>query len=229
MHIFFSDRSKESISKLDEATRELEMRAARGECPWVCSDCGILFKDGMPDECDIGRRECTEIIRRDKSSAKDAAVEEAGRTYETMTGRTLAIAVREYFDALDSDGKPTGGFVPKRGTNAWNVRVIEARQKLKKELDTALQSSPATPTEMSVMVTALEMYRASKYRSFEFAPHPLGEGEVFVVTRMWRDKAMAISAVLNRIGTLLGVTVGEDLGVVTQKVEALLGQNEQDI
>lgn len=39
------------IESLNEATAAWEMRAARGECAWVCSDCCMTFPAGMPDAC----------------------------------------------------------------------------------------------------------------------------------------------------------------------------------
>lgn len=57
------------ISQMDVLTREWTMRAARGECGWVCSDCCYTFNEGMPDECCHGNVRCTEIIQRDKLTA----------------------------------------------------------------------------------------------------------------------------------------------------------------
>lgn len=57
------------IDQMDRATQEWTMRAARGECPWVCADCCSTFPKGMPDECGHGIQACTEIIKRDKAQA----------------------------------------------------------------------------------------------------------------------------------------------------------------
>lgn len=54
---------------MDILTHEFEIRAARGECDWICSDCSQSFSGGMPDECAHGHQECTEIIQRDKHYA----------------------------------------------------------------------------------------------------------------------------------------------------------------
>jgi hypothetical protein len=59
------------LSELNTATREWTMKAARGECQWVCSDCGASFPKGMPDHCLHGNERCTEIIKRDKDEARD--------------------------------------------------------------------------------------------------------------------------------------------------------------
>jgi hypothetical protein len=59
-----------AIAHMDTVTREWEMRAARGECAWVCADCCITFPDGMPSECTHGHQGCTEIIQRDKADAR---------------------------------------------------------------------------------------------------------------------------------------------------------------
>lgn len=44
-------------------------RAARGEIPWICSDCLLTFNEGMPDECFHKQQRCTDIIARDKMRA----------------------------------------------------------------------------------------------------------------------------------------------------------------
>ncbi len=58
------------IDSLNKATREWTMRAARGECGWICSDCCVSFPKGMPDKCEHGHQLCTDIIQRDKAAAK---------------------------------------------------------------------------------------------------------------------------------------------------------------
>jgi hypothetical protein len=59
----------EAISYMDRVTREWEMRAARGECGWICGDCCVSFPNGMPDACEHGHQSCTDIIQRDKRDA----------------------------------------------------------------------------------------------------------------------------------------------------------------
>lgn len=58
------------ISAMDKATNAWTMRAARGECAWVCSDCCSTFPEGMPDACAHELEWCTEIITRDKNAAR---------------------------------------------------------------------------------------------------------------------------------------------------------------
>lgn len=58
-----------TIDAMNKETQDWEMRAARGECGWVCADCCCSFPDGMPDECPHGHSRCTEILVRDKASA----------------------------------------------------------------------------------------------------------------------------------------------------------------
>jgi len=64
------------INEIDSRTRDRTMRAARGECSWVCADCCAGFSNGMPDECAYGHQGCTETIRRDKADAKKAKRED---------------------------------------------------------------------------------------------------------------------------------------------------------
>ena len=65
-----SPEFKAQIASLDKATRDWEMKAARGECSWVCPDCSTGFAKGMPDICIHGHQGCTDIIQRDKATAK---------------------------------------------------------------------------------------------------------------------------------------------------------------
>jgi len=58
-----------TIDSLNEATRDWTAKAARGECAWICCDCGTSFQDGMPDECAYKDQRCTDIIKRDKAAA----------------------------------------------------------------------------------------------------------------------------------------------------------------
>ena len=59
----------ETLEQMNKATREWTAKAARGECAWICSDCGCSFQSGMPDECAYGDQRCTDIIKRDKAEA----------------------------------------------------------------------------------------------------------------------------------------------------------------
>lgn len=71
--IALADESLDAtIATMDKITQEWTMRAARGECPWVCSDCCMTFPSGMPDECAHGHQGCTDIIKRDKADAQRA-------------------------------------------------------------------------------------------------------------------------------------------------------------
>ena len=54
---------------LDKETQEWTDKAARGEVPWVCADCGASYQGGMPDQCAYGHESCNEILRRDKERA----------------------------------------------------------------------------------------------------------------------------------------------------------------
>jgi hypothetical protein len=69
INIFIGEPSTAQIDALDRETREWEMRAARGECSWVCADCCCSFSQGMPDACVHGHQGCTDIILRDKREA----------------------------------------------------------------------------------------------------------------------------------------------------------------
>ena len=51
---------------MNSAMIEWTKKAARGECAWICCDCGTSFQNGMPDECAYKDKRCTDIIRRDK-------------------------------------------------------------------------------------------------------------------------------------------------------------------
>lgn len=55
------------VLSIDAETREWTKAAARGEALWICSDCGAIFSDGMPDRCAYGHESCTGILRRDKA------------------------------------------------------------------------------------------------------------------------------------------------------------------
>lgn len=57
------------VRQLDAETKDWTAAAARGETPWICSDCGASFPGGMPDVCAYGHQSCTDIIARDKAAA----------------------------------------------------------------------------------------------------------------------------------------------------------------
>jgi len=59
----------ETIEEMNRVTREWELRAARGECGWICASCCVSFHEGMPDECVHGQEFCTKIIERNKLEA----------------------------------------------------------------------------------------------------------------------------------------------------------------
>ena len=61
---------EDQISLMDKLTSEWTMRAARGECAWICSDCCMSFPDGMPDACAHDNQQCTNLIARDKDAAR---------------------------------------------------------------------------------------------------------------------------------------------------------------
>lgn len=54
---------KDIIDNLTEKTHQWELDAAKGLCAWCCSDCCIIFKEGMPTECPHKIKECTEILQ----------------------------------------------------------------------------------------------------------------------------------------------------------------------
>ncbi|AEC22258.1 hypothetical protein PT7_P022 (plasmid) [Pusillimonas sp. T7-7] len=61
--------TEETFAALNKATYEWEMRAARGECGWICSRCCSHFPEGMPDTCPHAANGCDEILQRDKREA----------------------------------------------------------------------------------------------------------------------------------------------------------------
>lgn len=70
--IFVLDKTDSAaLDSLNKATRDWEMRAARGECGWICADCSQSFQQGMPDKCVCGHQSCTDIIQRDKAEARN--------------------------------------------------------------------------------------------------------------------------------------------------------------
>ena len=72
--ITLTDNLEEHLKKMDTETNAWTMRAARGECGWICSDCCTSYPAGMPDACDHGVEWCTSIIKRDKEHAHRNAV-----------------------------------------------------------------------------------------------------------------------------------------------------------
>lgn len=58
------------LEEMNRMTVEWTMKAARGECGWICADCSCSFPDGMPDQCAHGHESCTRIIQRDKLEAR---------------------------------------------------------------------------------------------------------------------------------------------------------------
>ncbi|GMG89624.1 hypothetical protein Cmtc_18950 [Cupriavidus sp. TKC] len=67
--VVVGEPSTEVMEYMDALFVNYTMRAARGECGWICADCCCSFSDGMPDECAHGHQRCTDIIKRDKSDA----------------------------------------------------------------------------------------------------------------------------------------------------------------
>ena len=67
-----TDDIDKTIDELNKATIDWTMKAARGECAWICADCSCSFQEGMPDECIHGHQRCTDIIKRDKALAHNA-------------------------------------------------------------------------------------------------------------------------------------------------------------
>ncbi|MFA7287137.1 MAG: hypothetical protein WC052_05745 [Patescibacteria group bacterium] len=57
------------VEEMNHGMRQWTDQAARGECPWVCSDCCCSDVKGMPDACFHGNAWCTRIIQRDKREA----------------------------------------------------------------------------------------------------------------------------------------------------------------
>lgn len=57
------------LEAMNASTRAWELKAARGECAWICADCSCSFPEGMPDACEHGHQSCTDLIKRDKQEA----------------------------------------------------------------------------------------------------------------------------------------------------------------
>ena len=64
----------ETLNEMNSRTKDWELKAARGECAWVCADCCCSFPEGMPDECMHGHQSCTDLIKRDKAVAANQAL-----------------------------------------------------------------------------------------------------------------------------------------------------------
>jgi hypothetical protein len=63
------DKVNEVLKDMGEEMRDYTDRAARKECAWICSSCGGLDSNGMPDEC-FGKDEwCNNVIKIDKARA----------------------------------------------------------------------------------------------------------------------------------------------------------------
>jgi rubrerythrin len=54
---------KNILDTQTEITHQWELNAAKGLCAWICSDCCILFKEGMPKKCPHELSDCTEILQ----------------------------------------------------------------------------------------------------------------------------------------------------------------------
>lgn len=63
------EKLKVVFAGMNEVMRDYTMRAARGECSWICASCSCSEQSGMPDECMHGHQDCTDIITRDKKAA----------------------------------------------------------------------------------------------------------------------------------------------------------------
>lgn len=71
VHLYRSPQGlAKAFSEMDRITAEWEVRAARGECSWVCADCCVTFEHGMPDKCVHGHQKCTDIIQWNKENAR---------------------------------------------------------------------------------------------------------------------------------------------------------------
>lgn len=57
----------EQVGQLETSTRAWELKAARMECSWICSDCSMTFPEGMPDKCEHGHQKCADILQSFKT------------------------------------------------------------------------------------------------------------------------------------------------------------------
>lgn len=58
-----------SVETFSILSDEWVLRAARGECSWICTRCLYSFEYGMPDACACGEAACTTYIRETKERA----------------------------------------------------------------------------------------------------------------------------------------------------------------
>lgn len=89
-----------------KAMMDWTYKSARGECAWICSDCGCSFPDGMPDACEHGGQQCTDIIQRDKKNACSGGVTPSSgqsTTHQTpseMNFQRIKISLGLFFGAI---------------------------------------------------------------------------------------------------------------------------------
>ena len=74
------------LEHMNKTTQDWTMKAARGECPWVCADCCVTFSSGMPDACVHGHQGCTDIITRDKLDAATPQADQGAGAGSEMEG-----------------------------------------------------------------------------------------------------------------------------------------------
>lgn len=60
---------EDGLAKASESAKAWTLRAALGQCGWVCADCCCSFPTGMPDKCTYNDQRCNDIIKRDKAEA----------------------------------------------------------------------------------------------------------------------------------------------------------------
>lgn len=58
------------VEIIDEMTTDYLDFSAQNNMPWACSDCGMVYCDGMPDTCAYDQERCNCILKRDKQSWK---------------------------------------------------------------------------------------------------------------------------------------------------------------
>ena len=132
---------EDQISLMDKLTNEWTMRAARGECAWICSDCCVTFPDGMPDACAHDIQQCTSIITRDKMSARKQGAQamtkieenqivQVAPNIETFGGCLVVVTevkdlgIQGYVQSAGVPGQQyvrlkTGDFEPTGGRAVW--------------------------------------------------------------------------------------------------------------
>jgi hypothetical protein len=47
------------VAEMDQLMLDFDTKAAKGEGPWICSDCCASFSGGMPNTCCCGHESCT--------------------------------------------------------------------------------------------------------------------------------------------------------------------------